>query len=234
MATPDELRKLEDAIRAQEALLGQGILPDEQIQATLEALCSKLASFQAEVKGSGAIAQQDGTALGQQAMHVNGNVSNSLLNTGVVNLFFKQYQSPPGKAELLKSDFERILNEYLKWVARAYSRARLYGLESMHTTREPRRNLSDVFVPITLRRSSPPHRLEIDELAHQMKDDPLAKQKAYLRAIEQRRHYGDTVSLSELFTKYSRLAIIGGAGCGKSTLAAYLAASLAEAAQADK
>jgi len=33
----DELRKVEAAIQAQESLLGSGILPDDQIEATLEA-----------------------------------------------------------------------------------------------------------------------------------------------------------------------------------------------------
>ena len=49
--------------------------------------------------------------------------------------------------------------------------------------------------------------------------------------MEQRKREGDILPMNELLTISNRLAIIGGAGCGKSTLAAYLAYSLAEAAQ---
>ncbi len=233
MDTFDEQRKIENAIRAQEALLRQDGLLDEQIKSTLELLRARLVNIQAEMKGSGAIAQQGSTALGQQAASVGGNVSDSLLNTGTLNLFFTQYQTPSGKEKLSKSDFERILREYLNWVVKAYGKARLYGLESMRTTREqPRRQLADVFVPLSLRRFSPPRRDEIEQLAEGRKGDPLAYQRAYLQAVEKRREDGAEITIKKLLTVQDRLAVIGSAGSGKSTLAAYLAACLAGAALA--
>jgi hypothetical protein len=87
---------------------------------------------------------------------VDGNVGGGI-NTGTVAYFFTRYEAPAGKAHLSKEEFERTLREYLAWVVKAYGRARLYGLESLPTTREqPRRQLADVFVPLTLRRFSPP------------------------------------------------------------------------------
>lgn len=177
--------------------------------------------------------------LGSQAQAISAarDISQSVLNTGTLNFFFGGYQSPPGAARLLRPDFERILQEYLAWVIKAYSKARLYGLESARATREhPRRQLADVFVPLTLRRFSPPGRGEIEEIAGGLKGDPLAAQRAYRQAIENHRADGDPIPLRELFTlrDYPKgpcrdcLAVIGGAGSGKSTLAAYLTASLAE------
>ncbi len=59
MNPQDEIARLKQAIAAQEAL--RGILPDEQIEATLQALQAQLARYQAGVQGSGAAAQGDGS-----------------------------------------------------------------------------------------------------------------------------------------------------------------------------
>jgi predicted NACHT family NTPase len=54
--------------------------------------------------------------------------------------------------------------------------------------------------------------------------------RAYLRLVEEKHEAGKTVPLQRLLTLHDRVAVIGGAGSAKSTLLAYLAASLAEAA----
>ena len=204
-----------------------------ELEEELARLKGQPASYTARVE-DGAVAQGYGsTAVGKAGINA-GDISDSLVNTGTMNLFFAQYQTPSGKARLGKEDFERILQEYLNWVVKAYGKARLYGLESMRTTREqPRRKLSDVFVPLSLRRFSPPNRAEIEELAGDYKGNPFARQHAYLRAVENHRADGDAVDLKTLLTIKERLAVIGGAGCGKSTLSAFLAASLAQAALTD-
>jgi len=203
----------------------------DKLRAENEQLKARLAAYEAKLVGDGAVAQgQNSTAIGKGGIGAS-DISDSIVNTGTLNLFFAQYQVPSGRAHLSKEDFERILQEYLNWVVKAYGKARLYGLESMRTTREqPRRKLSDVFVPLSLRRFSPPKREEIEELAGNFKGNPFARQKAYLRAVENHRADGDAVDLKTLLTIKERLAVIGGAGCGKSTLSAYLAASLAQAA----
>jgi hypothetical protein len=53
-----ELARIEQALAAQEGL--RGILPDDQLEATLAALREKQASMQAQLTGSGAIAQGPG------------------------------------------------------------------------------------------------------------------------------------------------------------------------------
>jgi formylglycine-generating enzyme required for sulfatase activity len=187
--------------------------------------------FAASLQGDGALAQGNGAiAVGKGAVNAGGDISGPV-NTGTVNFFFANYQTPTGAPRLSQPDFERILKEYLDWVIKAYGRARLYGLESTRVTREqPRRQLADVFVPLSLRRFSAPRRSEIENIAADLKGDPLAAQRAYLKAIENHRGDGAPIPLRELFTLRDRLAIIGSAGSGKSTLAAYLAASLAQSA----
>ena len=48
------------------------------------------------------------------------------------------YQSSPGRKALSPQDVERILGDYLRWVHNAYSKARLYGLESSLTAQGDR------------------------------------------------------------------------------------------------
>lgn len=228
----DERKKLEATLKSLEDLKAQGLIPAVQADASIEALSAQLATYSAHLDGDGGIAQGTGnTAVGKDGIGAGGDVTDSILNTGTLNLFFSQYQAPSGRARLSKQEFERILQDYLNWVVKAYGKARLYGLESMRTTRgQPRRQLADVFIPLSLRRFSPPRRVEIEELEEEFKGDPLARQRAYLRAVENHRSEGEEIKLQTLLTIDERLAVIGGAGCGKSTLSAHLAASLAQAA----
>jgi len=228
----DERKKFEETIKSLEDLKAKGLMPAEQADASIAALKAKLANYSASLDGDGGIAQGAGsTAIGKGGIGAEGDVTDSILNTGTLNLFFSQYQTPSGKARLSKTEFERILQDYLNWVVKAYGKARLYGLESMRTTRgQPRRQLADVFIPLSLRRFSPPRRDEIEELERELKSHPLARQRAYLRAVDNHRSEGEEIKLKTLLTIDERLAVIGGAGCGKSTLSAHLAASLAQAA----
>jgi len=224
MNTLDEIKKIENAIASQEAL--RDILPDEQINTAIEALKAQLATYQAIVDGGGASAQgTESTAVGQGGVGVKGNVENAIINTGLV---YTIYQSAQGKARLDKNEFQRILHDYLEWVQKAYGKARLYGLESMQTVGEkPKRQLADVFVPLSLQRFTPPRRAEVEELALEFQGEVFAKQKAFLQLVERQRKDGDAIHLNKLLTLKNRLAVIGGAGSGKTTLLAYLAAALA-------
>jgi hypothetical protein len=133
----------------------------------------------------------------------------------VIPASVNQSGSGLGRPALTKGDFEHTLKKYLAWVGNAYNKARLYGLESLPAVpSRPVRELSDVFVPLTLRWVRPPHREEVE---------------AFLQLAQ-----GDIVSLRKLLTMKDKLAVIGGAGTGKSTLIAYFAASLANAAQPGK
>ncbi|MBX3001418.1 MAG: SUMF1/EgtB/PvdO family nonheme iron enzyme [Caldilineaceae bacterium] len=145
---------------------------------------------------------------------------------------YHTYQSGPGDAALSEEAFRRILLDYLGWVQRAYAQARLYGLESLRPTAgRPVRNLTQVFVPLSLRRFTPPARRQIEELARDFSGDPLAENRAYIALVAQQKEAGERVELAALLTTDPRLAIIGGAGSGKSTLLSYLAFCLADHAQ---
>jgi hypothetical protein len=50
-STQDEQLKIEAAIQSQESLLGSGVLPDEQIEATLEALRIQYQTYLSRLEG---------------------------------------------------------------------------------------------------------------------------------------------------------------------------------------
>ena len=175
------------------------------------------------------------TVLISGGVNIGGGVSvgGDIVGRDKVVYFYQVYLTAPGKARLSESEFGRILSEYLGWVQRACNRARLYGLESSPTVRgRPVRSLAEVFVPITLRRFQPPRRDEVEQLAQQSAGD-MTQAKAYLRLVESRHAEGDEVPSHALLTLGDQLAIVGGAGSGKSTVLSYLAGGLATAAQMD-
>ena len=179
-------------------------------------------STQARLEGSGAIAQEHSVAAGTDSIAVGGSVFGSI---------FEIYQSSPGKPNLSENEVRRILGEYLRWVRNAFSKACLYGLESLSTARgRPVRQLKDVFVPLTLRRFRPPRQVDLERLAGK-RDDELSLARAWMEWGARQQGARGIVPLDELLAVSKQIAIIGAAGSGKSTLLAYLAVMLAEAAQ---
>lgn len=98
-----KLGKIEQAIAAQEAL--RGLLPDDQIDASLIQLRQKKAELQAQMagggnysanlSGSGAIAQGDGArAVGERGVLVDGNVAGHII-TGSGNNIYTGSASEP-------------------------------------------------------------------------------------------------------------------------------------------
>ena len=67
----------------------------------------------------------------------------------------------------------------------------------------------------------------IDEIIHYKTE--LDRHHAYLRLAEEFKLEDEIIHLEKLLNVSNRLAIIGGAGCGKSIMAAYLACTLADA-----
>jgi formylglycine-generating enzyme required for sulfatase activity/energy-coupling factor transporter ATP-binding protein EcfA2 len=175
------------------------------------------------VGASGAIAQGVGTAAaGTDSIAVAGSVFDSI---------YQVYLASSGKPILSREEVARILGEYLRWVSNAYSKARLYGLESLPTAQSrPVRQLKEVFVPLTLRGFRPPRQADLEELTGRG-DDVLALARAWTEWVTRQEEVGGHVSLDKLLSVSKQIAIVGGAGSGKSTLLAYLAVALAEAAQ---
>ena len=140
------------------------------------------------------------------------------------------YLSGIGRGRLNEEEFEKVLRNYLEWVRNSYSKARLWGLESLQVSGErPVRSLSDVFVPLSLCRFRPPQAEEVEKQTGG-RANAQERIRAYLRLVEERRREGQDVALNSLLRLKDRLAVIGGPGCGKSTLLSYLACNLAEAA----
>jgi energy-coupling factor transporter ATP-binding protein EcfA2 len=138
------------------------------------------------------------------------------------------YQSAPGRGLLTQQEFEQTLDDYLRWVSRICGTARLYGLKSLPTAKTHKvSTLSDVFVPLSLRRFVPLLRQEIEAAASA---EGMDSTQAYLRLVEGKRREGEEIALAALLTIQNRVALIGGAGSGKSTLLRYLAFLLAKAA----
>jgi len=155
---------------------------------------------------------------------------NLVVSGKVLGDVIQVYHAPPGKARLSDAEVERILGEYLRWVRDAYDRARLFGLESAPAARPTSvRKLTEVFIPLTLRRFKPPTRRELeDALGGKAGTDRM---QAWFELSQDAERAGAVIGLDRLLTLSDRVAIVGGAGSGKSTVLAYLAATLAAAAQ---
>ncbi len=142
------------------------------------------------------------------------------------------YHAAAGKPRLSDDEAARILGEYLGWVRLAHDQARLFGGGSTSTlTAKPQsvRKLTEVFVPLTLRRFIPPQRQELEKaVAKKAGLDYLLALRALDLAPDRR---GEAVPLADLLLTSPRIAIVGGAGSGKSTILSHLAATLARAAQ---
>ena len=140
------------------------------------------------------------------------------------------YHAAPGKPRLTDDEVAHILGEYLAWVRRAHDQARLFGGGSSALMTKPQsvRRLTEIFVPLTLRRFIPPRRQEQEKaLRGKAGLDYLLALRELDLAPDRR---GDVLPLANLLTVSRRIAIVGGAGSGKSTILAHLAATLARAA----
>ena len=136
----------------------------------------------------------------------------------------------PAGQKLSDEQATAYLNGYLNWVRRNYDRAQLFGLDNPRTAQQPKReSLIDVFIPLTVRRFSPPSRKELAEALRGKVG--LERNLAWFELVRSEERAGEPVPLQDLLAVSDRLAIIGGAGSGKSTVLHYLAVTLARAIQ---
>ncbi|MBE2233803.1 MAG: SUMF1/EgtB/PvdO family nonheme iron enzyme, partial [Anaerolinea sp.] len=134
------------------------------------------------------------------------------------------------RGELSPQQATAILNGYLGWVRRSYDKIQTFGLENPRQAKQPRIEfLTDVFIPVTVRRFQPPSRSELEAaLRGKVGLERILASHQLTRAEERA---GGTVALENLLAISDRLAIIGGAGSGKSTILHHLAVTLARAIQ---
>lgn len=193
----------------------------EALRAQIEALQRRLAALDG---GLAAAVENTGDGVAFTGSH------NLVVSGKVLGDVIQVYHAPPGKARLSDAEVERILGEYLRWVRDAYDRARLFGLESAPAARPTSvRRLTEVFIPLTLRRFQPPSRREWEEALGAKSG--AERMLAWYGLSRDEKRAGDVIALDRLLTLSDRLALVGGAGSGKSTVLSYLAATLAVAAQ---
>ncbi|MEZ4769059.1 MAG: SUMF1/EgtB/PvdO family nonheme iron enzyme [Caldilineales bacterium] len=175
-------------------------------------------SIEAEHGAANGIALTEHSALAQGGLAISGTVLGHVVQV---------YQSAPGPAKLEDEDVERALVAYLRWVRNAYDKARLYGFESTPVARPTAvQKLSDIFIPVTLRRHWPPTRREAEQALSGLSGlDALV---AWHSLTQSRARAGSVVAFDDMLGLSERLAIVGPAGTGKSTILAYLAAALAD------
>jgi hypothetical protein len=198
----DRARRLAQLRNAYES----GNLDEDTYRAAAEALRAE-AAFEARVQGSGAIAQEDSVAAGEGSIAV---------GRDVLGPIFHIYQTVAGQARLSQIEFERVLNDYLAWVLREHGRARLHGLQSLQGTGAINRPLPEVYVSLAAH-----HRPAVAPGEQRGRAQRPGDREPGDAAEPQR------VDMTDLLTLGDRVAIIGGAGCGKTTYLSFAAASLA-------
>ncbi|HNS03945.1 MAG TPA: SUMF1/EgtB/PvdO family nonheme iron enzyme [Anaerolineae bacterium] len=215
-----------DAAARQPALQGQieiGLLrgiaerAEEQVQ-----LLRRVAATLEQQPGAAAPAPQPGVSAKARGK---GNVILAGEFKGDVSIVI----GPAGQT-LSAEQATAFLSGYLSWVRKMYDKAQLFGMDNPRTTQQPKReSLIDVFIPLTLRRFSPPSRRELAEALRGKVG--LERNLAWYQLVRSEERAGEPVALQDLLTISDRLAIIGGAGSGKSTVLHYLAVTLARAIQ---
>lgn len=185
---------------------------------TLPASILRRVAVDTDPSEANVVSVTDHSALAQGGLAVSGAVLGHVVQV---------YHSAPGPAKLGNVEVEQALVAYLRWVRTAYDKARLFGLESAPVARPAAvQKLSDVFIPVTLRRHWPPTRREAEQALSGLSGlDALV---AWHTLTQSRDRSGSIVAFDDILGLSDRLAIVGPAGTGKSTILAYLAAALAD------
>lgn len=199
--SPEELRKIEAAIQAEEAL--RGILPDEQIEIALASLIARQEQLLIALQGSGAVAVGKGAkALGQEAILIEGDIGGDFLGPGAQKVE-KHYHGPEG------TDPVALRRAYLNRVLESSSYLSLAGVDPKTASdAESRLSLSAVYTAL--------HTLRTEELGRGSEVKPKDTELGLRR-----------FSALEQLNTFRRLVLLGDPGSGKSTFARYVALCMA-------
>lgn len=203
-----QLMQIEQAIIAQRASL-QTILSEDELTAALAPLMTRQAAILAQLsEGSAQAVGQGSTAIATGGVNVSGSAGTVVTgDNNSLNLIIHQY-SQGQKAPVDEATLRQQIASYLTWMAERYGRIELRGIKR-EGQQVVQLELDTVYVPLAAQA--------------QMRDAgrgrPFDVESPALRDI----------GLDQLLKVGPRLAVIGGPGCGKTTVLLHLAWTLAQA-----
>ncbi len=206
-----ELAKIEQAIAVQEEL--RGILPDEQLEATLAALKEKQVTLRAQLAGSGAIAQEGSVAAGERGVAA-GTIQDSPVVTGdqsrvVQAETYVERQVVEGEPS---PDSAALRTAYLNRLFETSSRLSLAGIDPKAASEsEAHLNLGAVYTGLLTLSSKAP---ELPARERLERGEAPEREGKRLSALAQ-------------LNRHPRLVLLGDPGGGKSTFVNFVAMCLA-------
>ncbi len=221
-----ELARIEEGIAAQEKL--RSILPDEQIQAVLATLREKRAAIQAQLTGSGVIAQEGAVGIKQEdqgQVLVDSQVGGDVLGAGArktiivaAEAFWQQYAALPTR--LSPADLQQATARYLTHLLNLYRYLDFKGM-GVSDRVALRMPLLEMYVPLKARIEMPEGETWSREL--RLAGRQVSEEEA--KAMGQR--LSEPQPLLELLGRHDGLIILGDPGAGKTTFLKYLTLRLA-------
>ena len=177
---------------------------------------------QAAVGGDGAVAQGPGDALGAGAVKIGGDHSGAIIQTQIVSNYYGTAGSDAAGKRLLASQ----VGSYLAWLQERTQSIELRGIERSGASPVVALPLDTAYVPLRARSLHPPDEVGGDARMRQFRrhvagevDDESGGHPSTGDASD--------LALSEVLALGNRLAIIGGPGCGKTTVLLHVAWALA-------
>ncbi|MFZ0255514.1 MAG: NACHT domain-containing protein, partial [Gammaproteobacteria bacterium] len=181
----------------------------ERLQRQIAELQAKLSTAQqANLSGSGALAQGGGEALGERSVKVGDNADTIITGTQIVT----NYYGAAG-GQLSKEQIAQQVAGYLRWLRSRTECIELRGIERAGGAPVVRLPLEMAYVP--LRARSVPRLGEMQERRHGDAGDMKSSDRE-----------GD-IALNEVLGLGNHLVIIGGPGSGKTTVLLHMAWALA-------
>jgi len=190
----------------------------EALQRQIEELQAKLASAQqAEVSGSGAVAQAGGVALGERSIKVGGDNAGTVISgTQIIN----HYHGASGG--LGKAEIARQVAGYLLWLRERTASIELRGIERAGGAPVVLLPLETAYVPLrakaTPRMGEGLNALDAKRRPKRTHDQDEGAEPGEREA---------DIALNEVLGLGKRLVIIGGPGSGKTTVLLHMAWALA-------